>query len=149
MAVVGFYFWIFLSRFFVALKSYYRKQKENPFLIRILGEESLGVAEEEDIVTLDAVDLAPGVHDPRVVRRDNGNDIDALALQLTQLLNVGRKVVRLAAGCERAGDGDHNDLLARPLLGGIVLLGKAAGSGVSVCDRSPPVTVSTGLVGDL
>jgi hypothetical protein len=115
----------------------------------VLGEETLGVGEEEDVIALDAVDLAPGVHDPRVVRRDNGNDIDALALQLPQLLNVGRKVVRLAAGCERAGDGNHDDLLARPLLGGIVLLGKAAGGRVRVCDGSPPVTVSTELVGDL
>ena len=57
--------------------------------------------------------------------------------------------MRLAAGCERAGDGDHDDLLARPLLGGIVLLGTAAGGGVSVCDGSPPVTVSTELVRDL
>jgi hypothetical protein len=57
--------------------------------------------------------------------------------------------VGLATGCERAGDGDQNDLLARPLLGGIVLLREAAGGGVSVCDRSPPVTVSTELVGDL
>lgn len=57
--------------------------------------------------------------------------------------------MRLAAGCERAGDGDHDDLLARPLLGGIVLLGAAAGSGVSVCDGSPPVAVSMELVEDL
>jgi hypothetical protein len=47
-------------------------------------------------------------------------------------------VVSLAARCERAGDGDKNDLLALPLLGGIVLLGTSAGGGVSVCDGSPP-----------
>lgn len=58
-------------------------------------------------------------------------------------------MVRLAAGCERAGDGDHDDLLARPLLGGIVLLGTATGGGVSVCDGSPPSTVSTELAGNL
>ena len=72
----------------------------------VLGEERLGVAEEQDIVALDAIDLAPCVHDPGIVRRDDGNDIDALALQPRQLLNVGRQVVGLAAGGEGAGDGD-------------------------------------------
>ena len=33
----------------------------------VLREEGLGVTEKEDVVTLNTVDLAPSVHDPRVV----------------------------------------------------------------------------------
>lgn len=105
----------------------------------VLGEERLGVAEHENVIALNTVDLAPSVHDPRVVRRNDGNDINALALQLRQLLDVRRQVVSLAPGGERAGDRDEDDLLAGPLLGGIVLLGTTAGSWVSVCDGCPSV----------
>lgn len=66
----------------------------------LLAEECLGVAQEEDIVTLDAIDLAPRVHDPGVVGRNCGHDIDALVAELAALLDVGREVVGLAAGCE-------------------------------------------------
>lgn len=104
----------------------------------VLREERLGVAEEKDVVTLNAIDLAPSVHDPRVVRRDNSNDIDTLALELRELLDVGWEVVGLAARCERAGNGDEDDLLACPLLVGVVLLGTTARGRVSVCDGSPP-----------
>jgi hypothetical protein len=55
----------------------------------LLGEESLCVAEEKDLVVLDAVDLAPGVHDPAVVARNGSNDIDTLFLELLGLCNVG------------------------------------------------------------
>ena len=104
----------------------------------VLREERLGVAEEKDVVTLNAIDLAPSVHDPRVVRRDNSNDIDTLALELRELLDVGWEVVGLAARCERAGNGDEDDLLACPLLVGVVLLRATARGRVSVCDGSPP-----------
>jgi hypothetical protein len=114
----------------------------------VLGEESLGVAEEQDIVALDAIDLAPCIHDPGVVRRDHGNDVDALALQLRQLLDVGGQVVGLAAGGEGAGDGNEDDLFARPFFRGIVLLGTAAGGGVGICDGSPPGGVSMALRGN-
>ena len=104
----------------------------------VLREERLGIAEEKDVVTLDTVDFAPSVHDPRVVRRNDSDDVNALALELREFLDVGRKVVGLAARCECAGNRDKDDLLACPLLVGIVLLGTTAGSGVSVCNGGPP-----------
>ena len=68
----------------------------------LLGEEGLGVGEEQDIIALGAVDLAPGVHDPGVVARNGGDDVYALVLELAALLEVGGKVVGLAAGREGA-----------------------------------------------
>ena len=54
-----------------------------------------------NVVTADnLVGLAPSVHDPSIVAGDDGNEVDALALELVELLNVGRKVVGLAAGSE-------------------------------------------------
>lgn len=55
-----------------------------------------------NIVTLDTVDLAPSVHDPSVVRGDDGDNVDALALDLLDLLDVGGQVASLAAGRESA-----------------------------------------------
>jgi hypothetical protein len=43
-----------------------------------------------DIVTLDLVDFAPCIHDPSIVRCDDGNDINTLALKVTELLDVRR-----------------------------------------------------------
>ena len=103
----------------------------------VLREARLGVGEEEQIVALDVVHLAPGVHDPRVVGGDDGDDVDALGLQLRQLLNVGREVHGLAAGREGAGHGDEDDFLAGEVLGGVVLLWAAAVGRVRVDDWNP------------
>ena len=58
-------------------------------------------------------------HCVTIRRRD---DVDALGLQLRELLDVGWKVESLAAGREGAGDGDEDDLLACPVLVGVVFL---------------------------
>lgn len=50
-----------------------------------------------DLVALDLVDLAPSAHDPCIIGCNNGNLVHTLALQIAVLLNVGRKVVCLAA----------------------------------------------------
>lgn len=67
----------------------------------VLGEEGFAVGEHEEILALrDAVDLAPSVEDKLVVVGNEGNDVDALGLELLELLDIGRKVVGGAAGGE-------------------------------------------------
>ena len=105
----------------------------------LLGEEGLGVAEEKDLVALDAVDLAPSVHNPGVVARNGSNDINTLVLELLGLCDVGREMVCLASWGEGAGNGEEDDLLVCPLLAGIVFLGTAAGGGVTIGDGCPSV----------
>jgi hypothetical protein len=63
----------------------------------LLGEEGLGVAQEQHIVALDAIDLAPSVHDPAVVGRNGRDDVNALLGELGAVLDVGGEVVGLAA----------------------------------------------------
>lgn len=104
----------------------------------VLGERR--VAHEEGLAVLGAaVDLAPGVHDERVVGGDDDDLVDALGGQLLLVLQVGRDVHGLAAGGEGAGDGDEDDLLAGELLAGVVGLREAAGGGGGVGDGSPAV----------
>lgn len=67
----------------------------------VLGEESLAVGEHEEVIALgDAVDLAPSVEDKFIVVGDEGDNVDALGLELVELLDVGREVVGGAAGGE-------------------------------------------------
>jgi hypothetical protein len=63
----------------------------------LLGEESLGVAQEQHLIALDAIDLAPRVHDPAVVGRNGRDNVDALFAELGAVLDVRREVVGLAA----------------------------------------------------
>ena len=105
----------------------------------VLAKERLGVAQEEHLLTLDAVDLAPRIHNPAVVARNRGNDVDALGLELCGLGNVRRQVVRLAARGEGAGHGEEDDFLVSPFFAGVVFLGAAAGGGVGVGDGRPSV----------
>lgn len=108
----------------------------------VLGEEGLAVGEHEEVLTLgDAVDLAPSVKDKLVIVGNEGNNVDALGLELLELLYVGRKVVCGAAGGESTRDGDEDDLLASPLLVGIVQLRNTADGGVLVEDRSPAIEI--------
>ena len=85
-----------------------------------LREERLGVGEEQldssqnlnscprkeccesthDVIVLNAIDLAPCIHDPAVVARNDGHNIDAFGLELANLLNIRRKVTSLAPGSE-------------------------------------------------
>jgi hypothetical protein len=123
----------------------------------LLGEESLGVAQEQDFIALDAVDLAPGIHDPAVVGRNGRDNVDALLAELGAVLDVGRKVVGLASmvaasvvvvrgvhgqcrlpRSEGARDGEENDLLVGPFLAGIVFLRTTAGSWVIISNWRPP-----------
>ena len=102
----------------------------------VLGEGR--VAHEEGLAVLGAaVDLAPSVHDERVVGGDDDDLVNALGGQLLLVLQVGRDVHGLAAGGEGAGDGDEDDLLAGELLAGVVGLREAAGGGGGVSDGSP------------
>lgn len=104
----------------------------------VLRERS--VAHEEGLAVLGAaVDLAPSVHDERIVGSDDDDLVDALGGELLLVLKVGRDVHSLAAGSESAGDGDEDDLLAGELLAGVVGLGEAAGGGAGVGDGSPAV----------
>lgn len=56
----------------------------------LLGKKGLGVAQEENFVALDAIDLTPGIHNPGIVARDSGNDINALLAELLDVLDVRR-----------------------------------------------------------
>jgi len=72
----------------------------------LLAEESLGVGQHDNVVVgRDVVDLAPCAHDPGVVGCDHGDLVDALALELLDLLDVWWKVVSLAARGESAWNG--------------------------------------------
>jgi hypothetical protein len=63
----------------------------------VLAEESLGIAKEQNLVTLDAIDLAPCVHDPAVVGGNGCDDVDALVGEGFAVLDVGGEMVGLAA----------------------------------------------------
>jgi len=104
----------------------------------VLGERR--VAHEKSLAVLSAaVDLAPSVHDERVIGSDDDDLVDALGRELLLVLEVGRDVHGLAAGGESAGDGDEDDLLAGELFAGVVGLREAAGGGARVGDRGPAV----------
>jgi hypothetical protein len=104
----------------------------------VLGEAR--VAHEEGLAVLGAaVDLAPSVHDERVVGSDDDDLVDALGRQLLLVLQGGRDVHGLAAGGESAGDRDEDDLLAGELFAGVVGLREATGGGAGVGDGSPAV----------
>lgn len=104
----------------------------------VLGERR--VAHEEGLAVLGAaVDLAPGIHDERVVGSDDDDLVDALGGQLLLVLEVRGNMHGLTARCECTGDGDEDDLLAGELLAGVVGLREAAGGGGGVGDGSPAV----------
>jgi hypothetical protein len=107
----------------------------------LLGEERLGIAQEQDLIALDAVDLAPSIHNPGVVRRNGSDNIDALVLELLGFRNVRGEVVGLATRGEGAWDGEENYFLVGPFFARIVFLGTAADGGVGVSDGRPSVSV--------
>ena len=73
------------------------------------------VGEEEEAVVVDAVGLAPGGHDEWVVASEDGNDIDALGLELWELLDVVWDVLGGAGWGEGTWEGEEDDLLVGPL----------------------------------
>lgn len=84
----------------------------------------VGVAQEQDAVVLDARGLGPGRHDPGVVGGDDGDDVDALGLEVGERGLVAGEVGDGAGGGEGAGDGEEDDLLVGPFCArGIVSLG--------------------------
>lgn len=105
--------------------------------------------------------LVRSVHNKGVVESDEGELVDSLGLQFRPSLSEGRQVIGRAGGGEGAcsetiisivpdvalsvgieeptGKRDEDNLLALPLLRGIVLLGKTANGRVVVEDRSPAI----------
>ena len=67
-----------------------------------------------NIITLDSIRLAPRTHNPRIVERNDGYDINSLALDRGQVVDVAGEVLGGAARCEGAWDGEENDLLVGP-----------------------------------
>jgi len=68
-----------------------------------------------------SVHLAPGAHNKGIVESKNRNNVHTLLLQLGQVLDVSGNVVGGASGGKGTGNREKNDLLIRPLLGGIVI----------------------------
>jgi hypothetical protein len=121
----------------------------------VLAKERFSVAEEQDLIALDAIDLAPRIHHPAVVGRNGRDNVDALVGEGLAVLDVWGQVECLATawvllvfgggrvgmgcilpGSEGAGDGEEDDFLVRPLFAGVVFLGTAAGSRVGISDGS-------------
>lgn len=86
-----------------------------------------------------STDLSPGVHDPAVIARNGSNDVHTLLMKLVCVLDVRRKVVRLAAGREGTGHGEQDDFLVCPFFAGVVFLRTATGGWVSVGNGCPSV----------
>ena len=82
----------------------------------ITGRElAVLVGQEQQAVVVDAVGLAPGGHDVWVVAGDDGNNVDALLLELWKLLDVVWDVLGGACWGEGAWEGEEDDLLVCPL----------------------------------
>jgi len=92
-----------------------------------------------NIIILDPIGLAPRTHDKGVVERQDGDDVDLLALDLIELLDIARQMADGAARCERPWYGEEDHLLVSPFLGGVVVYRNAAG-----CDLR-----GFGCVGDI
>jgi hypothetical protein len=65
----------------------------------VLREESFRVTQEQDIVTLDPVDLAPSIHDPAVIGCDDGNNVNSFLAELLAILDIWWKMVCLTPVC--------------------------------------------------
>lgn len=55
-----------------------------------------------NIIILHPVRLAPCVHDPGIVESEDGDEIDALGLDLVEVLDVAGEMLRRATGSESA-----------------------------------------------
>ena len=106
-----------------------------------LAASNAEIGDTHEVLSRHLVDLAPSAHNPAVIGRDDGDDVDSLVLQLLDVLDVRRQVIGLAARREGARDGDEHDLLALPLLRGVILLRHAASGWVVVGDRCPSSSV--------
>lgn len=97
-----------------------------------LGEASIGVGEEENVVPSDLVGLAPGAHDIGIVVGEDGNNVNTLGTDLGELLDVLGNVASRADGSEGTGKSEEDDLLVGPLLGGVVVDGDTASSDLTL-----------------
>ena len=82
--------------------------------------------ETYNVIVLDPVGLTPGAHDKGIVVGKDGNNVDTLLTDLRELGDVLRDVVGGADGGEGTGEGEEDDLLVGPLLGGFVVDGDTA-----------------------
>ncbi len=110
-------------------------RKENAMATLTASNAEMG--DTHEVFSRHLVDLAPSAHNPAVIECDDGDDVDAFGLQLLEVLDVRRHMKGLAARREGAWDRDEHDLLALPLLGGVVLLRHAAGGRVVIGNRCP------------
>ena len=85
-----------------------------------------------NIIASNTVGLAPGAHDVGIVVSEDSNGVDTLGTELRELLNVLGDVTGRADGGEGTGEGEDDDLLVGPLLGGVVVNGDTAGSDVTL-----------------
>lgn len=92
----------------------------------------IGIAQEKDVVILDARGLGPGGHDPWVVGGDDGDDVDALGLEVGEGGLVAGEVRGGAGGGEGAGDGEEDDLLVGPICEDGVVSAEIGGGGGEV-----------------
>lgn len=79
-----------------------------------------------EVITSDVVGLTPGAHDVGIVVGKDGNNVDTLGLELGELLGVLGDVASRADRGESTGEGEEDDLLVGPLLGGVVVDGDTA-----------------------
>ena len=63
----------------------------------MLGPVGVGVRESDDLV-FETEGLGPTAHDERIVGGDDGNEVDTLALELVEFLEVRGEVVNVACG---------------------------------------------------
>src|SRR4051812_1811511 len=93
-------------------------------IVRVLrrggGTKAQGYLSTHDIVVLDPIGLAPGAHDKGVIESQDGHEIDLLALDFVQLLNVTWQMTHRAAWGERSGHGEEYDFLIGPFFGRVV-----------------------------
>jgi hypothetical protein len=91
------------------------------------GELGIVVGHEENLVIGDTVGLGPTVHDKCVVDSNDDDLVNALGLNLVNVLDVGRNVRATASRSESTRDGDNDDLLVLELVTGVVVSRSAAG----------------------
>jgi hypothetical protein len=73
-----------------------------------------GLEETYNIITLNAISLSPRTHNPGIIKSNHSNDVNALPLDGTQVLDVAGEMFSRAAGCEGTRDGEKDDFLVGP-----------------------------------
>lgn len=66
-------------------------------------------------IIFDVVGLAPRAHDPSIVECNDSNDINALPLQCSEVVDVAWEMICRAARCESTWDREEYDLLSGKL----------------------------------